>query len=96
MFEPEIGDYSEDMAMSRSHLIPELLRMLGYDLPAIGEIIDHVIIYGTAEGCPEFRNEEDRRAVEDMLPDAPKCDWDYYDLEWSPITLVSDNGSRYR
>lgn len=64
--------------------VSTLLHSLGYRLAAIGEICDHVYVYGTAEGCPEFHNEVERQLVEDMLPMAHDAAWEHAsEYRWS-------------
>lgn len=59
----------------------ELLKGLGYNSTRISEIISHISLYGTSEGCPEFRCENERRMVEDLIPVAPYEIWDHYE-DW--------------
>lgn len=56
-----------------------LLWSLGYDLSSIGEILSHIAIYETTEGCPEFRNEAEQSLVEDTLPYASVEKWVQYE-----------------
>jgi hypothetical protein len=65
-------------------LVDPLLRALGYNLAQVMAIINYCWLWGTAEGCPLFRAEVHRTAVEELLPDAEPSQWEEYaDWVWS-------------
>lgn len=58
-----------------------LLWTKGYNLSTIGEILSHISIYGTVEGCPEIKNDAEREMVESVLPYAPAEQWAEHEHE---------------
>ena len=72
----EVNPLTVQATLTRPYL---LLWGMGYSLPKISEILGHVSIYGTTEGCPEFVSDVHQQIVEDSLPDSPQEEWARYE-----------------
>lgn len=83
---------STDTTTGHFAMLDPLLRALGYDPARATSIVNYCWLWGTAEGCPQFRAEAHRAAVEELLPDAEPDRWDEYaDWVWS-ITPARTGG----
>lgn len=53
----------------------DVLSDMKYPIGTINRILVYISINGTTECCTKFRNETERRLVEDLIPNAPYDDW---------------------
>jgi hypothetical protein len=85
---------SSDPRFRHLTLVDPLLRALGYEPARATAILNYCWLWGTAEGCPQFRAEVHRTAVEELLPDAEPSQWEEYaDWVWSITPECTGSGA---